>query len=567
MDEQLLYFNGVNGATGEYAFPPLTAKQVVQIAKGETIDPAHLNELERRANPEDTFRPIEGVDPKNLAETGWGVIFTAIADDADPAIEEAFLEIREALKPLLELRRQQATQNKEHYYQEYTGYRGYIPGDSKNKFLARNGVGPGAADPNKMPYYLLIVGDPQSIPYSFQYQLDVQYAVGRIYFDTLEEYTQYAQSVVEAETGKVSLSRNACFFGVRNFMDRATQLSADELVQPLAELIAADQPEWKVQTILRDEARKARLGQLLGGSETPSFLFTASHGMVFPNGDSRQLRHQGALLCQGWRSQNSGKLKIEDFYFSADDIGDDARLLGLISFHFACYGAGTPQRDDFAHVDKFGNPTNSTQRSPIAPHAFVAKLPQRLLSHPKGGALAIVGHVERAWGYSFVWKKAGPALQHFQSTVKRLMEGHPIGSALEYFNERYAELSSDLSSTLENIRYGMFTNDLEVASQWTANNDARSYAIIGDPAVRLFVGDGDTERPVIEKVTLQPTPVAEPTKTPDSETGLKQAQVNLIQSLENFLEEVKKAPGNEATELQKIMPFVNDLLQAMKTQS
>lgn len=555
MDEELLYFNGVNGATGEYSFPPLTAKQVVQIAKGEgeKIDFAHLCELKRRANREDSFRPIEGVDPKNLAETGWGVIF---AHDGAPAI-------REALSPLLELRRQQATQNKKHYYQEYTGHRGYHPKESKNNFLNRQKVGRGATDPEKMPYYLLIVGDPESISYRFQYQLDVQYAVGRIYFDTLEEYGQYAQSVVAAETGQLSLSRNACFFGVRNNMDKATQLSVDELVKPLAELMADNQPDWKVKTILRDEATKARLSQLLGGNETPSFLFTASHGMEFPNGDSRQLRHQGALLCQDWPgSMIWGKKPIlEDFYFSADDIGDDARLLGLIAFNFACYGAGTPKMDDFAHQNAF------SEQSTIAPHAFVANLPRRLLSHPKGGALAVVGHVERAWGCSFVWPKAGRQLSHFQSTMKQLMEGYPVGSALDYFNERYAELSSDLSSKLEDIKFGYAADDLEVASMWIANNDARSYAVIGDPAVRLFVSDADTERPVIEKITLQPAAVAQPATTSDSGTGLKQAQVNLIQSLEDFLEEVKKAPGDEAAQLQTITLFANSLLQAMKTQS
>jgi hypothetical protein len=473
MNEEKMIFNGINGATGDYLLPSMTFQQISEIVQGETQDEEHIKELKwwYQLITQATLGPKEGIDPKQLAQTGWGVIF---AHGVDPAI-------REALGELLEHRQKQATQKHEHYYKIYVDEDAYRPDESKRNFLARHGAGPGPADPDRVPYYLLIVGDPESIPYRFQYQLDVQYAVGRIYFENIEDYAQYAHSVVEAETGNVSSPKKAVFFGVENPDDRATNLSANHLVKQLADTMAQNQPDWAIETVLKDEAKKAQLGQLLGGNKTPAFLFTASHGIGFPNGDPRQLPDQGALVCSDWPGPLEWQTAIpKDHYFSGSDLSEDSQLKGLLTFHFACYGAGTPRLDDFAH-QAFREPVA------IAPHAFVARLPQRLLSHPKGGALAAVGHVERAWGYSFMWPRAGDQLAVFEATVKRLMEGHPVGSAVEYFNERYAELASDLSIELEDIGFGKKPDDYELAGMWTANNDARSYVIIGDPAVRLSV--------------------------------------------------------------------------------
>lgn len=479
LNKDLLYCNGINGATGEYFHPPLSLKDIAKVARGETFDAYHLAELERRKERDENqpMGPVEGVDPKNLAEAGWGVIFAYEYKDRSGLQAE---QIREELKVLLDHRRQQATQTNEKFYQEYIGSRAYRSGESKLKFLERHRVGPGPADPQNMPYYLLIVGDPESIPYHFQYQLDVQYAVGRIYFDTLEKYTQYAQSVVRAETNPSNLPRRIHFFGVKNDGDRATQQSFTHLVKPLANETKVDQSDWLIQTSLCKDATKANLTQLLGGSETPALLFTGSHGICFPKDHPRQLADQGALICQDWPGplKWQGDLDPQQHYFAATDVDDDAQLHGLIVFNYACYGSGTPKFDDFAH--KTGN-----QRAEIAPHAFIAQLPQRLLSHPNGGALAVIGHVERAWNYSFQWGRAKEQTAVFQSTLQRLMAGHPIGSAVEFFNERYAELSSDLNFELEEIKHNVSVEDEKLAYLWTAHNDARNYMIIGDPAVKL----------------------------------------------------------------------------------
>jgi hypothetical protein len=556
-DQKQLSMNGVDGASGTYLTPPLTPDDIKHIALNQgrmDTESEHYQDIAarwsnsprnlRRGIEEDTLPGFpaasqkrqhgflgvaEGVDARDLAQSGWGVIFP---NNVDPAIKDALHE-------LLQHRHKQAGE----YYKEFP----YFEGDTKLTFLSDYGCGPGPVNPaNGVPYYLLIVGDPQQIPYRFQYQLDVQFAVGRIHFDTLEEYASYARSVVAAESGAWTLPRRSTFFGVRNDDDRATHLSADELVAPLARHIAAEYAGWEHRTLLADQTRKAQLAHLLGGPDTPAFLFAACHGMGFPASDRRQLAHQGALLCYDWPGPHAHRGPVpQDYYLAGDDLSSDGRLLGLIAFFFACYGAGTPHLDDFARR----TPTSWEQKS-LAPYPFVANLPRRMLAHPGGGALAVVSHVDRAWGYSFLWgeytQKA--QLEVFRSTIKRLFDGYPIGAAIEFFNERYAELSTELTlRAFDEVEVEYGKDSTEFASLWTANNDARNYTIIGDPAVRLPIHPPHTtstaetqtqetvptmrERPTIEPVTLttvaSPRTRTAPVSPPSTPSANKPAQRNL----------------------------------------
>lgn len=494
--DELFVFNGIDGATGGYLLPPMTSHALVGLAEGKGIDEV-AEEARQRYEAEQLpdYAPREDVDPKSLAESGWGVIF---AHDADPAV-------REALQPLLDHRRAQASSLAPHRYREFSGADGYRPGERKAAFLGRHKAPTsGPVDPDRMPYYLLIVGSPETISCEFQAQLDLQHAVGRLCFDTLDEYESYAKSVIASESGQVRVARRLGLFGVRNPDDRATNLSAEGLIGGLERYVQAKVPSWSVDVRAGEQATKAELAKLLGGPETPAVLFTASHGMGFPNGHPRQLAHQGALLCQDWRGprEHTGPVS-PDLYFAGEDLGDSARLTGLIAFLFACYGGGTPRLDAFFHA-------SGKEPRPIAPHAFFAGLPTRMLGHPRGGALAAVGHVERAWGCSFFSPKSGHQIAVFESFIKRLLDGHPIGSALDCFGTRYGELSSGLLEKLQERKYGNASiTETEIANDWTANNDARNYMILGDPAVRVPVADDGEAlpRPVLELRSTAEGPV------------------------------------------------------------
>jgi len=421
---------------------------------------------------------IEGVDPTKLAQAGWGVIFAYEDAQVPPQVPD----IKNALKPLLDLRQSQAGE----YFKIYKGGDGYRPNETASKFLGRYGArASDPVDPEKVPYYLLIVGSPEEIPFHFQYQLDVQYAVGRIDFgDDLAAYANYARSVVAVETRGITLAPRVTLFGVSNPDDRATELSANHLVQPLYKHLKKHHaPQWQVETILRGEATKTRLLCLMGGEETPAFLFTASHGIEFPEDDpkERQVRHQGALLCQEWDGPNKWRGEIpEEFYLAGHHLPKDANMLGLIAFFFACYSAGTPRYDEYSKQ------AFRERRETITEHPFTAALPKAMLSLPKGGALAVVGHVERAWGSSYLGPRQSEQIAVFESAVERLLKGHPIGLAMEYFNVRYAALSTELTAAFEAIEsWGPTPSPHELAGMWTANNDARGYIVIGDPAVSL----------------------------------------------------------------------------------
>jgi hypothetical protein len=461
-DELPLPF-GIDASTGS----PLPGITEADLGR---IDPDLKDVRERGERGAADHLAIADIDPNNLEEAGWCVVF---AKDADPALKQA-------LEPLLKHREAQAKR----LFKVFEGVSGFLPGDDARKWIERQGAGFDVVDPEHgVPVYVLLVGSPTEIPFEFQYALDLYWNVGRLHFDTASEYRTYAESVVAYETATtLPHKKRAAFFTVRNDGDRATGLLHNDVVLPLVTGTSsvrtlAGFKGFKLTPLLAEDATKERLTKLLSGKEgdgPPAFLFTGSHGVKFKIDDPQVREKQGALLCQDWPGFGT---VAADHLFTADDIPADAQLHGLIHFLFACYGGGCPTHDTFGR--NLAEPPKELMKEPI-----VARLPQRLLTK---GALASLAHVDRAWAYSFQTGRGAPQVQGMRDVMVRIFQGQRIGQATDGFNMRWAVLSAELQES-QNLRESFadaMVSNAQLANRWVARNDARNYIIIGDPAVRL----------------------------------------------------------------------------------
>jgi hypothetical protein len=471
--EAKIYVNGINADTGQYMLKPMTYKQVIPYIIGEKADKGVIGWLKNIWSSFSSFGLGFEYDWTNLADVGWGLVFHQGESQA----------VRAAIEPLFQHRRAQVGDDNLIKKLEYRS------GETWEAFLGRYGAGIGSIDPRKVPFYLLLVGSPEYISFPIGYLLDVKFAVGRLDFDSPESYSAYVSSVIDYEkAASVPNARTAVFFGTRHQFDPATNLSADRLVTPLVdglpgEPAVAQSLGFQSKKLVEKDATRAALTQVLApppGVKPPAFLFTASHGMVWPvSKPAEQRASQGALLCQDW--PGFGRIAPEH-YFSASDLPADARLQGMITFHFACHSAGTPLEDRFIHETHVKPPQ-------IAPSPFIASLPKTLLSHSNGGSLAVIGHVERAWGTSIFTPEAGDQISPFRSTIGYILNGLPVGYAVKDLNMRNAEYSVNLANLLQTIHQGAVIPDQELASAWIKRNDSEGYIIVGDPAVHLRVKD------------------------------------------------------------------------------
>ncbi|KQY44427.1 hypothetical protein [Cellulomonas sp. Root137] len=450
-----LVLNGIDAGTGAYLAPSVGIADLAGYLR-DGAPPVGSQALRRRRHDDEAHLGVAwGFDPDDLSSVGWGVV-VAPGTDRD---------VLDAVEPLLRLREEQAGDRFRRLEAR--------EGESKDDFLARHGAGPGVVDPRKVPYFLLLLGSPEQLSFELQYQLGVAYAVGRLDLPDAAAYASYVAAVLRAESEPAAdaPARHLHLFATRHPADTPTGLSSSRLVEPLVADVGERALAWQVTADVGAGATKERLLDLVTSPTGPDVLFTAGHGLGGETATSQDVA--GALLCQDWPGPLGPAGPISpDHFVAAADVGTGVSARPRVVFSFACFGAGTPRVSDYPGIG-----------SAPPGRSFTAPLAQALLT---AGALAFVGHVDRAWTCSFLWKGLSAQVMPFSSTLLALMDGARLGLAMESISSRYAEVATELTTRLaESRRLGTVIEDVDLVGLWTATHDARGYVVLGDPAVRV----------------------------------------------------------------------------------
>ena len=412
------------------------------------------------------FAADPGRAPDSLADQGWGVI-VPVGPRGDA--------LHGAIQPLVEFRRgeQQAF---------FRLYRVSPRLDAAESAAWLREIF--ESDPeHRRPRYLLILGDLSEVSLELQLALAPLAGVGRLAFTHLAEYTQYAHKAIAAEQRTRDQLRPLiyqCDDG-----SRAQAIAKRQLVEPCAaqlDALTRDRRYRVATTAVRGDGKAG----LLAGARDADFLFSVGHGAGSAMPYAQRTRLQGALLTA------PGEL------LTGDDVAGQPFLPGGVWFLFACYGLGTPARSSYATwIDELYRSQRLRDRDRAAIEAgqlvpgdapFIADLPRRALANPEG-PLAVIGHVDLAWSYSFT-TEGQSRFDRLFSTIQLVLGAQLAGFAFEQLTRNCVVASDQLAQLYlqrsEHAR-GMAppVEPRLLARTWMLRQDLRGFVLLGDPAARL----------------------------------------------------------------------------------
>ncbi len=359
------------------------------------------------------------------------------------------------------------------------------------------------------PFYVLIAGSPEKIPFEVDYQISGASRVGRLAFANVDDYRAYARKVLDWERADVAVGDASAPLGVfatDHGSQDPTRQSRKFLADGLLAVLDKTSPGRRRVARVGPEATLATLMGMLRGDAPefagPRLLFSATHGLAVPGATDAARRdrlvRQGGICCQHARFR-------EDEILTADRIGDGALLAGGIWAMFACFGAGTPRASDFFQAIGDATLLGYHEGGP-----FLGALPTRLLANPDG-PLAVIGHVDPGFETTISnqggadGKRSGKIIASLVDLLAGSCAGAAMGPIIgmagtfrtmlmSLVDAMQRELGMPVTAPprqLEEKLVGAATTKtppelaFKLVDRAVSLNDFRNFLVLGDPAAKL----------------------------------------------------------------------------------
>ena len=354
------------------------------------------------------------------------------------------------------------------------------------------------------PRYLLILGDLDQVSLDTQQVLAQDGFPGRLAFATDDGYSAYVDKVLAWQRAPSRHDRARALFYTVHDGTSATTAGHAKLIQPCHERCARTARDkartFPASTVEAHGARTPDPDEFLALAATPhpSVLLSMSHGLGPPRRRSwspaEAREHQGAMSFG-----TEGAL-------AARDVASVPFLPGGLWIYFACFGAGTPRASAYHHwLDMLAHhgmadlgPVSATLRGLDQGGGFVSGLAKAALANPNG-PLAVLGHIDLAWSYSYEELRVGNDQRitgsnrslNFYYLMTKLVAGERAGAASLALKLQLDAVSAELNIHYDRCKQGGAAEGatpadlLALGNLWMLHQDLRGYALLGDPAVQL----------------------------------------------------------------------------------
>lgn len=338
------------------------------------------------------------------------------------------------------------------------------------------GFGDRGIGPNRIPWYLLIIGSPKDIPWRVQYRLQMDAYVGRLDLE-LDGLERYVDALLSDWTGSVVQRGAPVFWSVDHGGQDITRVMRRTIADKLAREFANDEDHDfdMAEGVLSDgKATHTDLANALCARK-PAFVVTTSHGVTLPLDDSKKLAAQLGLLVDETNAVlDPGVLTASWSPY------------GAIWYAHACCSAGCEAVSSFTGVAKAGSTLADTLAALSEVGPATAPLPKRLLGGP-APARAFVGHVEPTFDWTLRDVRNGqtmtaPIVEAFYNQL-HLATRPPIGYALFAYHRGIGSLWRDYYSANEAVDENVGSEDPVRRTKLVAS-DREAFVLLGDPTVR-----------------------------------------------------------------------------------